>query len=209
MIRKSSFSARVWAIWEFCGLFAVALVAVNQPVEASWVWPARPGHHAGDGPFCPVPGGVHDELESGTWYWMRSPEQEKRVIMSLYSRYCIRCHGVDGHGVWDIPDVPDFTNGRWQVSRSDAQLVRGTLEGRGACMPAFRGTLTLEEVWAMARYLRTFMPGSEMPRPEKALEEGPAFMPAMPKVLQTNPSTLLQMPRRVDNVVLPVIPTNP
>jgi mono/diheme cytochrome c family protein len=140
---------------------------------------------------------------------MRSPEQEKRVVISLYNRYCIRCHGVDGRGVWDIPDVPDFTNGRWQASRSDGQLVRGTLEGRGACMPAFRGTLTLEEAWAMARYLRTFMPGSEMPRPEKALQEGPAFMPAMPNVLQKNPSTSLQMPRRVESVVLPVIPTNP
>ena len=205
---KSSFRAQVRAIWTFCVLCAVTLVAVNQPVEA-WVWQARRGHYAGDSPLCPVPCLEHGDFESGAWYWMRSPEQEKRVIMSLYNRYCIRCHGVDGRGVWDIPDVPDFTNGRWQVSRSDAQIVRGTLEGRGACMPAFRGTLTLEEAWAMARYLRTFMPGSEMPRPEKALEEGPAFMPAMPKVLQKNPSTLLQMPRRVDSVVLPVIPTNP
>jgi hypothetical protein len=206
---KSSFRARVRAIWAFCALFAVALVAVYQPVEASWVWQPRRGHYAGDGPLCPVPGLEHGELESGSWYWMRSPEQEKRVVISLYNRYCIRCHGVDGRGVWDIPDVPDFTNGRWQVSRSDAQLVRGTLEGRGACMPAFRGTLTMEEAWAMARYLRTFMPGAEAPRPEKALEEGPAFMPARPKVLQMNPSSLLQMPRKVDRVVLPVTPTSP
>jgi hypothetical protein len=32
-------------------------------------------------------------------------------------------------------------------------------------MPRFRGTLTLEESWAMARYLRTFVPGTEMSRP--------------------------------------------
>src|SRR5262249_52463022 len=43
----------------------------------------------------------------GTWYWLRSPEEEQRVINGLYNRYCIRCHGVDGRGVWDIPDVPD------------------------------------------------------------------------------------------------------
>ena len=104
----------------------------------------------------------------GTWYWMRSPEEEKRVVMGLFNRYCIRCHGVDGRGVWDIPDVPDFTNGRWQSSRSDGQLARSILEGRGAVMPPFRGTVSLEESWAMARYLRTFLPGSEMPRPEKA-----------------------------------------
>jgi hypothetical protein len=103
----------------------------------------------------------------GTWYWMRSPEEEKRVVMGLFNRYCIRCHGVDGRGVWDIPDVPDFTNGRWQSSRSDGQLARSILEGRGAVMPPFRGTMSLEESWAMARYLRTFLPGSEGPRPEK------------------------------------------
>ena len=70
--------------------------------------------------------------------------------------------------MWDIPDVPDFTNPRWQACRSDGQLVRATLEGRGACMPPFRGTLTLDETWAMARYLRTFVPGTEQPRPDKA-----------------------------------------
>lgn len=103
---------------------------------------------------------------AGNWYWLRSPEQEQRVVASLYNRYCIRCHGVDGRGVWDIPDVPDFTNERWQASRSDGQLSRLILEGRGAVMPPFRGTLSLEEAWAMARYLRSFVPGSEVSRPD-------------------------------------------
>jgi hypothetical protein len=102
----------------------------------------------------------------GTWYWMRSPDEEKRVIIGLYNRYCIRCHGVNGEGIWDIPNVPNFTNPRWQASRSDSQLVRIILEGRGAVMPPFRGTLTLEEGWGMARYLRTFLPGTGTPRPD-------------------------------------------
>lgn len=103
----------------------------------------------------------------GTYYWIHTPEQEKRVVMNLYNRYCVRCHGVDGRGVWDIPDVPDFTNAVWQASRSDGQIARITLEGRGAVMPAFRGTLTLEEACAMARYLRTFVPGTEVSPPEE------------------------------------------
>ncbi len=118
-------------------------------------------HRAGwraDGCNC------HTQVE-GTWYWVRSPEQEKRVVMNLYNRYCVRCHGVDGRGVWDIPDVPDFTNAVWQASRTDEQLARLTLEGRGAVMPAFRGTFTLEETWAMARYLRTFQPGTQISPP--------------------------------------------
>jgi hypothetical protein len=123
----------------------------------------------------------------GAWYWMRSPDEEKRVIIGLYNRYCIRCHGVDGRGVWDIPDVPDFTNARWQACHSDAQLARAILEGRGAVMPPFRGTLTLEEACAMARYLRTFVPGTEASRPEVGAEKPAAkAQPAAPK-LQPQP----------------------
>jgi mono/diheme cytochrome c family protein len=117
------------------------------------------GGYCGDGgpPGCDV---------GGSWFWMRSPEQERVVVAGLYNRYCIRCHGVDGRGVWDMPGVPDFTNARWQVSRSDDQIARIIIQGRGAVMPPFRGTLTLEEAWAMARYLRTFVPGTEASRPD-------------------------------------------
>jgi hypothetical protein len=118
------------------------------------------GRHACNAQPCP------DGDWEGTWYWLRSPEEEKRVISGLYNRYCIRCHGVDGRGIWDIPGVPDFTNAAWQTSRSDAALARIIVEGRGAVMPPFRGTLTLEEAWALARYLRTFLPGTEVPRPD-------------------------------------------
>ena len=107
----------------------------------------------------------------GSWFWMRSPEQERVAIASRYNRYCIRCHGVDGRGVWDIPGVPDFTNLRWQMSRSDDQIARIIIEGRGAVMPTFRGTLTLEEAWAMARYLRTLVPGTEASRPDVGPKE--------------------------------------
>jgi hypothetical protein len=127
---------------------------------------------------CCAAGDGHcgDEV-GGTWYWMRSPDDEKRVVMGLFNRYCIRCHGVDGRGVWDIPGVPDFTNVRWQASRSDAQLARIIMEGRGAVMPPFRGALNLEEAWVMARYLRTFVPGTEASRPDLGQPEkttGPA-----------------------------------
>jgi mono/diheme cytochrome c family protein len=88
------------------------------------------------------------------------------VVAGLYNRYCVRCHGVDGRGVWDIPGVPDFTNGQWQATRLDGALARIILEGRGAVMPPFRGTLALDEAWAMARYLRTFAPGTQASRPD-------------------------------------------
>jgi mono/diheme cytochrome c family protein len=132
---------------------------------------------------------------------LRSAAEEKKVMMGLYNRYCLRCHGVDGRGVWDIPKVPKFTDGHWQTSRSDAQIVRAILEGRGeakppfqgtlplpppnrrtgilfgAVMPPFRGTLTLEEAWGMARYLRMFAPATETPRPNLDQTAKPAATP--------------------------------
>jgi len=101
----------------------------------------------------------------GEWHWIRSPDQEKVVVASLYTRYCIRCHGIDGRGIWDIPGVPDFTNPAWQATRTDAMFARRIIEGRGAVMPTFRGVLSLEESWALARYLRTFVPGTEVSPP--------------------------------------------
>jgi Cytochrome C oxidase, cbb3-type, subunit III len=115
---------------------------------------------------CGAHGGDLDSDVGGYWLWMRSPEQERVVVSGLFNRYCIRCHGIDGRGVWDIPGVPDFTNSRWQASRSDDQIARIIIEGRGAVMPAFRGTLNLEEAFAMARYLRTFDPSQQMSRPD-------------------------------------------
>lgn len=117
---------------------------------------------------------------------MRSPDQEQRIVMSLYNRYCIRCHGIDGRGVWDIPDVPDFTDTRWQMSRPDRQIVNILMDGRGAAMPTFRGTLSLEEACAMARYLRTFVPGTEVARPDvgRAATSQPAAggQPSLPQL---------------------------
>jgi len=134
-----------------------------------WGW-----HKDGDkGGCCVVEAPPVDEI-GGTWYWLRSPDEEKRVVAGLFNRYCIRCHGVDGRGVWDIPGVPDFTNVRWQASRSDGQIARIILEGRGAVMPPFRGALSLEEAWGVARYLRTFVPGTEVSRPDLGNGGGPS-----------------------------------
>ena len=165
-----------------CAAVFVVMTAATRPAMAGCPcgkpWPhLRCAHHVGG--HAPGPGDISTFETCGTWYWLRSPEQERRVVMSLYNRYCIRCHGVDGRGVWDIPDVPDFTNTVWQATRPEAYRARVILEGRGAVMPPFRGTLTLEEACAMARYLSTFVPGAEVSRPGlgPAAEGAPAGSP--------------------------------
>jgi hypothetical protein len=160
-----------WGGW-WCAIAgaAVAVTAVAaRPADAGCTcgktWPHLFCHKHHNVGHAVGPGDIINADTGGSWYWLRSPEQERRVVMNLYNRYCIRCHGVDGRGVWDIPDVPDFTNLVWQASRPDDYRSRVILEGRGAVMPAFRGTLTLEESCAMARYLHTFAPGNEVSRP--------------------------------------------
>lgn len=132
------------------------------------------------------PGDIINRDLGGDWYWVRSPEQERRVAMNTFNRYCIRCHGVDGRGIWDIPDVPDFTNHVWQATRPEEYRSRVILEGRGAVMPSFRGILTIEESWALARYLTSLEPGHEVSRPGlgPAAPTTPAA-PAAPAVAPT------------------------
>src|SRR5262249_11383366 len=146
-------------------------VATSSTAGRDHGWGALCHKHLGHGERPPA----HiDAAAGGYWMWVRSPEQEKVVVMSLYNRYCIRCHGVDGRGVWDIPGVPDFTNVRWQACRTDDQIARIVIEGRGAVMPQFRGTLSIEEAWGMAHYLRTFVPGTEVSKPDLGASASPA-----------------------------------
>jgi hypothetical protein len=177
---KLRLSRRILVI---CG-FGVSLV-----VTIAFLWPSSKAF--GDPPtwFYQTFAGCGEEPPTcepgGAWYWMRSPEQEKRVVIALFNRYCIRCHGVDGRGVWDIPDVPNFTNPRFQACRTDGELARAILEGRGSVMPPWRGALSLEEAWAIARYIRTFVPGTEVPRPDynpPPAPGGPSIPPGGPSV---------------------------
>ncbi len=170
-----------------CGvvlLVAASTRSANGGCPCGKTWPHLICHYHASS-HATGPGDIINEDFGGTWYWMRSPEQEKRVVMGLFNRYCIRCHGVDGRGVWDIPDVPDFTNAVWQTTRSDDYRTRVILEGRGAVMPAFRGTLTLEESAAMARYLHIFEPGSTVSRPDATTPAAPA--PAAQTARRGNP----------------------
>jgi len=164
--RSQHVMARAW--W-YAKASVAALVLVTAPATTTSAgcpcgktWPhifCRDHYSVGSGDISNLDSG-------GLWYWMRSPEQERRVVANLFNRYCIRCHGVDGRGVWDIPDVPDFTHPVWQGTRPESYRTRVILEGRGAVMPSFRGTLTLEEACALGRYLYTFAPEIQPTRPE-------------------------------------------
>jgi mono/diheme cytochrome c family protein len=74
---------------------------------------------------------------------------------------CARCHDEDGTGRSArerLAEVPDFSNHRWQASRTDAQLLVSILDGKGKHMPAYRGKLSEKEARDMVAQVRDLDP---------------------------------------------------
>jgi mono/diheme cytochrome c family protein len=97
-----------------------------------------------------------------------APRELKRQRKSeagrlLYQMRCARCHETDGKG-GDLhetnPHAPDFTDLRWQQSRSVHALVVTIQDGKGTQMPAFGGRLSDAEVRDVVAYIRSFAPTS-------------------------------------------------
>jgi mono/diheme cytochrome c family protein len=79
----------------------------------------------------------------------------------IFKRFCMACHGADGHGSAmraQTPSIPDFTSPAWQQRRSDPQLTTTIFEGKGTGMPTFRGKLDETQARNLIAYLRTFAP---------------------------------------------------
>jgi mono/diheme cytochrome c family protein len=80
---------------------------------------------------------------------------------ALYRRRCMRCHESDGTGSQErgaMPALPDFSNHRWQATRSNAGLLASILEGKGTQMPAFRGKISDQEARGLVTRIRQFDP---------------------------------------------------
>lgn len=77
---------------------------------------------------------------------------------ALYAGKCAICHAKDGRGTpnWRKKGQPDFTDGNWQKSHTDAQIAEATKSGKGKYMPAFKAKLTDEEIAAVVARIRTF-----------------------------------------------------
>jgi len=77
---------------------------------------------------------------------------------AIYAARCSVCHGKDGRGTpnWRAKGQPDFTDAKWQKSRTDAQIAGFTKEGKGKYMPAFKSKLSDEEIAAVVARVREF-----------------------------------------------------
>jgi mono/diheme cytochrome c family protein len=83
-----------------------------------------------------------------------------RSARPLFQKRCSDCHEIDGTGSNTreiLPQMPNFTNRRWQQQRSDAQLLITVLEGKGTQMPPFGGKISKEQARDLVAYIRSFV----------------------------------------------------
>src|SRR5712692_7042153 len=59
-----------------------------------------------------------------------------------YAAKCAVCHGKDGRGTpnWRAKGQPDFTDAKWQKSRTDAQIADLTKSGKASTCPPSRAS---------------------------------------------------------------------
>ncbi|MBT5667648.1 MAG: hypothetical protein HOJ06_20080 [Rhodospirillaceae bacterium] len=83
-----------------------------------------------------------------------------------YIENCSRCHGVDGRGSKELESelariIPDFSDPKFQSSRSDEELREVILKGgagigKSEAMPPWEGVLDEEQTKSMVKLLRGF-----------------------------------------------------
>ncbi len=82
-----------------------------------------------------------------------------RAAGALWNVSCASCHGRDGAGQGASrppgAQLPDFTQGDFQKSRSDAQLTEVIVHGRNM-MPPFGKQVNEQGVQALVAHIRGF-----------------------------------------------------
>ena len=90
--------------------------------------------------------------------------QEKAKVKQVYDRLCVKCHAEDGKGnsilLVAMPQLPDFTNSKWQASHSDAEMAKVILDGKDT-MPPSKGELGEVSAKQMVAYVRLLAQGAE------------------------------------------------
>ena len=107
-----------------------------------------------------------------------SPSTSAPVTPSqVYQTVCMRCHDPDGRGKrlrHLMPELPDFTNPKWQDSRTDAELDRSIRVGTGKWMRPMTRRLGSVELKKMVTYVRAFRDG----RQQASSDAGPQPRPS-------------------------------
>ena len=80
--------------------------------------------------------------------------QGKGPVAKVYTAQCAKCHSENGKGIPSL-QPPDFTDAKWQASRTNKQIHAGIANGIGV-MPGFKGALKPAQINALVTYVRAF-----------------------------------------------------
>lgn len=75
----------------------------------------------------------------------------------VFEKNCIGCHGKNGEGLGTTSKLPNFTDVKAMMGRSDKELFdKITNGGKGTGMPAWGPLLSEQDRWNLVAYIRTF-----------------------------------------------------
>jgi ubiquinol-cytochrome c reductase cytochrome b subunit len=114
-----------------------------------------------------------------------SPTAAELPKAQVYRAYCLACHDADGRGRTArkaMPDLPDFTDAKWQATRTDVDFQKALLDGKGKFMQPLKGKLTAAEVDQAVSYVRGFREGKQVVQVEPQAPLVPP--PAQPAVVE-------------------------
>jgi len=114
-----------------------------------------------------------------------APVVAQMPTAQVYRAYCLACHDVDGKGNtvrMAMPDIPDFTNAKWQGARGDAEFKHAILEGKGKFMVPMKDKLGPPDADQMVAYVRAFREGKQVVKLEPQQLPAPAA-PSLPAVV--------------------------
>src|SRR5690242_2001440 len=84
-----------------------------------------------------------------------------RTAPQLYRKYCVSCHGTDGHAKTSkgkYNHACDLTDAQWHDDVSDERIFNSIMNGRNVRgnMPAFSDKLNEKEVDSLVSFVRKF-----------------------------------------------------
>jgi quinol-cytochrome oxidoreductase complex cytochrome b subunit len=174
-------------------IYVRAFAIEPSPTVPTPNWPSATQEKAGSKPAEAPPAVFGPEKKS-----VSAPVAARMSPEQVYRAYCMACHSEDGRGSLvrkAMPAVPDFTDAKWQNSRSVSQLKASILNGKGPFMLPMKDKLGGTDVEQMVAYIRSFQLGKQVvqvqPEPLKVPRpEGPApfVPPADEKPLVSSPA---------------------
>ena len=84
---------------------------------------------------------------------------------AIYLKSCKECHGVLGKptkaSLRKYDSIPDFSLSAFFAGKEDAALAKPVRDGKGRDMKGFKDKLSIDEIEAVSRYIRTLAKAPE------------------------------------------------